>query len=1046
MTEGLKAVEDGNNPDEDNEEEEDGDYLDEYGNIKENVTPTTIAATVKKNLKTEKGKSQDEDDSKGKKKNERQTNKSSQKGNTSWRDLDSADNSEDTKKRKDSKTEYVKSSVDIDMKAAGKLMFPRESSLSWTEQEKFLFNEKLFKEGRLGPGNGNQWQFFQNFKELVMEEQEEFAQFIKVHFSPVVHNLCEGHKKYVEDHRSARLARVSALPRHWEKTKQVRMIGVSEEQSCAMILEQTLLELGDRPEAKIPDLISSRGREASMKLPTQYLKLINHVPADPVIVPGSYDVGRATRDPRRPGSGSSSETWSAQSSVQVDHNKHYHKQSCIDDHNCALLAQHLVPDIIISSSAIKCIFDNHRRGAGKTWEIPVVVRTFISEVDERKVVVFGKPLPAREMTSEDANILAHKVAVQVGLFKHNWEVKARPKSAQERVSPTDDLFGDATESLADLEVFGTDTTNTKQQEQPEEEPANDDPEQMDVEDQDVLLQVDGGDDSDSEDEDNLVISDQISPPRRSSRLRQKSCSSVKSSASSTKSPEKSAANRRKVAASTASPLDKLDEALDELDEPAVEETKPSSVQEDELPPLVAKPVVDEEMENLDFEPEESSSSESECEDVKAAQLLFKEKFSKNLQASQSMSKADLSFDKPPADTKSTADSEDSDSSSSDEGGAVGGDLLLQKKMLMMKNNANAKVNVESPMIDSTVQGSQKIESESQKASKTSPGVSNEEKLTVNESNDDSSSASEEDDDGEELMKKKMQLLFQTKQEKSEASSSSKLETDTVRKEDDVEEAEAVISPKKQLRKLSSDSSDDEEDKMKAVQNKLKHLGRENVDLSQLKKIETTRNLSSLAEKQEQKAESQRQSRRSRAVKRGQDKSLFGSDDTEESADSTQQSSPKKRIVKRGDLSSSDDEDDEKRFNKFSNSSSSSRPAADVLGNLLTGQNKLLHSEHRKYSSLPPPAAHVSAPSLDQSVKISAPGLPPVDQFKSPISGANVSYRMWKLYDKSRPGSRQLRVVVRSKISGVTRSGTVVTPSVKMEHQPAYGAEQVSHII
>merc|ERR1719153_1694495 len=50
--------------------------------------------------------------------------------------------------------------------------------------------------------------------------------------------------------------------------------------------------------------------------------------------------------------------------------------------------------------------------------------------------------------------------------------------------------------------------------------------------------------------------------------------------------------------------------------------------------------------------------------------------------------------------------------------------------------------------------------------------------------------------------------------------------------------------------------------------------------------------------------------------------------------------------------------------------------------------------------------------------------------------------MWHLGDKVRP-DRKLRAIVRSKVAGVTKEGVLVSPSVKLEHQPQFGAEQVS---
>ena len=132
-----------------------------------------------------------------------------------------------------------------------------------------------------------------------------------------------------------------------------------------------------------------------------------------------------------------------------------------------------------------------------------------------------------------------------------------------------------------------------------------------------------------------------------------------------------------------------------------------------------------------------------------------------------------------------------------------------------------------------------------------------------------------------------------------------------------------------------------------------------------------------------------------------------------------------------------DSDSDQRFNKFSNSKPNSTNQGDLLNNLLTGQGRLLHS-NRNVSQLPQQA---SVP-VNTAMSNIAPGLPPIDQFKPPMNGNNVTYRMWKLYDKSSPG-KVLRCVVRSKVAGVNKEGVTVTPSVKLEHQPHFGAEKVS---
>ena len=113
------------------------------------------------------------------------------------------------------------------------------------------------------------------------------------------------------------------------------MISANDEHSCAMILEQTLLELGKIPQANIYNRFQPR----SNFLTTDYFKLANKFPTNLGLMPGTLinnlmsDSGDNTGD-------------------KIDHSKYLHKKSCIDDPNCRIIAQHLVPDVIISASGL----------------------------------------------------------------------------------------------------------------------------------------------------------------------------------------------------------------------------------------------------------------------------------------------------------------------------------------------------------------------------------------------------------------------------------------------------------------------------------------------------------------------------------------------------------------------------------------------------------------------------------------------------------------------------------------------------------------------
>ena len=73
-----------------------------------------------------------------------------------------------------------------------------------------------------------------------------------------------------------------------------------------------------------------------------------------------------------------------------------------------------------------------------------------------------------------------------------------------------------------------------------------------------------------------------------------------------------------------------------------------------------------------------------------------------------------------------------------------------------------------------------------------------------------------------------------------------------------------------------------------------------------------------------------------------------------------------------------------------------------------------------------------------SISYIAPGLESLGKFKPPPHGTNISYRMWQLADKGKPNKK-----IRSKVAGVTKEGVMVIPSVKLEHQAQYEAEQVT---
>ena len=1064
MTEGLRSVEDADDQNESNEVgEEEGDYLDEYGNLKESASVKPKPKSVINDDKTK----ADNKETKKQSKKEKLSKNNKNGGNKFWTDLDNVSPQDnDTMGGSKKQKEYVKSAINVPA-ISNKLMYPRPSSLTWAEQEKFLYNQKLLREGRLTPANGNQWTFYQNFLELVTEEQEEFAQFTHDNYSPVDTVLCDDHKRYVTEHRTARVQRPLSLPRWWDKIKVTRLLG--EGQSCAMLLEQTLLELGKIPQTKFPDLFRNNKSVHSPSLPVNYMRLVHNIPPDPRVEPGTAAIINQRKARREKAD-----------QQFVDQNKFLHKVSCIDDPNCGIFAQHLVPDVIISSSALKCLMDNHKSGMNKTWDIPFIVRTFKSEVDTRTVVIFGKPLLSRQVTEEDFSNLAHKISVKVGLFVRDGQVKIvgeEPKP--KRTTPVEDLFGDTEVDLDKLEVFGTDSDVHKVTQQ-QATPAN-----MEIDDE--ISQLDGADSLSDSDEENLVISD----------------------VTDAQSAAKVALAAQKM--SISEPAPDLDESLD------------------------YEPDEEEDDGNLS-----DGSSDSDCTDSQAAQALFLENFKMNLtsqninftedsnglvkiepskktETADNVLQLDQKQENEPKDTdQGGSESESSDSTSDDEGGQ----LLMQKKLMMMQQQqaaaANSSSNTTNPVDKSGVADNQSnMNDDIDDAPMVTDTVADDEKMVLSDHSDNEmspkkkikrissdSSDNEEVDDKNDTIKKKLVELGKDNVDvgklKQKMTVTNKLKALAIKNE-------AKTQVQATSRALRSNRRNQQKDSLSSAKGEESSTNKETVaprrstrtrqrstrlligeDSPEMVKIQEPSSLevspntsvgtstkknkskiyqmisesdsSNLAKDQES-AVPINTGVDTSTIKKTKASEMFGDSDTSDKAadreiepnnvtgNKSVVTASKKKIksttsIKKSRTSnmfsdSDSDSDSDKRFNKFSNSKPSNTNQGDLLNNLLSGQGKLLHS-NRNAAQFPNQAT------LPVKIDMSniAPGLPPIEQFKPPINGNNVTYRMWKLYDKAAPG-KVLRCVVRSKVAGVTKEGVTVTPSVKLEHQPHFGAEKVS---
>ena len=78
----------------------------------------------------------------------------------------------------------------------------------------------------------------------------------------------------------------------------------------------------------------------------------------------------------------------------IPENTYMHKLSIIQDPNAGKLASLYVPDVIISSSALKCIMDNFYPAFNRAWEIPVHIQDYqgATPADTKRVIFIGKTL------------------------------------------------------------------------------------------------------------------------------------------------------------------------------------------------------------------------------------------------------------------------------------------------------------------------------------------------------------------------------------------------------------------------------------------------------------------------------------------------------------------------------------------------------------------------------------------------------------------------------------------------------------------------------
>ena len=131
----------------------------------------------------------------------------------------------------------------------------------------------------------------------------------------------------------------------------------------------------------------------------------------------------------------------------------------------------MLSDIVISSSALKVIFNNFMPKLDEVWSVPVVVRSH----GKKNVIYVDKSLPPTSMSTEEKTLLRCKRGTRNKLavsweFNRSRKQPKQPSQQQKKPrspkktfvdldAPTDEggLFDD-TVDLSHLETFGTDNS------------------------------------------------------------------------------------------------------------------------------------------------------------------------------------------------------------------------------------------------------------------------------------------------------------------------------------------------------------------------------------------------------------------------------------------------------------------------------------------------------------------------------------------------------------------------------------------------------------
>lgn len=267
-----------------------------------------------------------------------------------------------------------------------KTKYPKKSSLNAEQQALYLqLMVKYAKKHSPFPSPMEQKELeqYELLHDKVVAERFEFTHFVKQQCALSQDRyllINPDASKFIEEVWQHRLSKVSRYPANYEPLQLLPLVYSDNRRPVIMKMEEDLLETGSIPFMHLPKF------------------------KNPVHITTDYSSMRASFPP------------------ESDATRNTHKVPVSEDENAEHFALARGAHVVISSSGLKHITDNHPNFE-KTWDLPVIVKEYAQCEDETvKVVYVDKALPPRCLTTVEKNLWFHKFGVK-SLLCHKREQK-----------------------------------------------------------------------------------------------------------------------------------------------------------------------------------------------------------------------------------------------------------------------------------------------------------------------------------------------------------------------------------------------------------------------------------------------------------------------------------------------------------------------------------------------------------------------------------------------------------------------------------------------